>query len=61
MFLSLDIIGLGFEQEVITVPETAGSVTVCASTNVTLNGSRGASGVLFTMDVSSQGNTMFAV
>ena len=44
----------------VTVAETAGSVTVCVSTNVTLNGTRTASAVMHTVDVTSEGNVVFA-
>lgn len=56
---SPDTIGIGFEQDVIIIPESAGTVSVCVSTNVTLNGTRTASAVMSTEDVTAQGQSWF--
>jgi len=45
------------KQKIYSVSEHAGSVLICAVTNVTLNGSRTASGVIKTKDVSAQGQS----
>ena len=60
-FLSLDIVGIGFEQKIYSVSEHAGSVLICAVANVTLNGSRTASGVVKTKDVSAEGQSCLVV
>ena len=56
-YLSLDIVGVGFEHEVYAevVPEGVGNFTICVITNVTLNGRRTTSAVLHTEDVSAEG------
>ena len=43
----------------IIIPESAGTVSVCVSTNVTLNGTRTASAVMQTQDVTAQGQSSF--
>ena len=52
---SVDIIGVGFEQRVYFTTESAGSVSICAVTNVTLNGTQVTTIVLETEDVTAQG------
>ena len=52
---SVDIVGVGFEQRVYFTTESAGSVSVCAVTNVTLNGTQITTIVLETEDVTAQG------
>ena len=54
-FFSVDIIGVSFEQRVYFTTESAGSVTICAVTNVTLNGTQITTIVLETEDVTAQG------
>ena len=54
-FFSVDIIGVSFEQRVYFTTESAGSVSVCAITNVTLNGTQITTIVLETEDVTAQG------
>ena len=54
-FFSVDIIGVSFEQRVYFTTESAGSVSVCAVTNVTLNGTQITTIVLETEDVTAQG------
>jgi len=53
----LDIVGIGFEKQYYTqiVLEGAWGVSFCVVTNVTLNGSRSASGVVQTVDVTAKG------
>ena len=54
----IDIIGVGFEQRVYFTTESAGSVTICAVTNVTLNGTQVTTIVLETEDVTAQGRSI---
>ena len=54
-FFTVDIVGVGFEQRVYFTTESAGSVSVCAITNVTLNGTDIITIVLETEDVTAQG------
>ena len=60
-FPSPDIVGIGFEHKIYSVSEHAGSVLICAVTNVTLNGSHTASGVIKTKDVSAEGQSCSVV
>ena len=60
-FPSPDIVGIGFQQKIYSVSEHAGSVLICAVANVTLNGSRTASGVMKTKDVSAEGQSCSVV
>jgi len=50
-----DIVGIGFEEEVIIVPETVGTVSICVVTNVTLDERHTASAILQTETVSAEG------
>ena len=55
IIFSVDIVGVGFEQRVYFTTESAGSVSICAVTNVTLNGTQIITIVLETEDVTAQG------
>lgn len=50
-----DIVGIGFEEEVIIVPETVGTVSICVVTNLTLDERHTASAILQTEAVSAEG------
>ena len=41
------------------VPESVGSVRICVATNVTLNGSRSAAGLVQTVDVTAESESLF--
>ena len=56
-----DTIGIGFEEEVIIVPESVGTVSVCVVTNLTLDERRTATAVLRTETVSAEGKCCLLV
>ena len=55
MYAYADVIGIGFEEEVIIVPESVGTVSVCVVTNLTLGERQTASAVLQTETISAEG------
>ena len=60
LYFSLDVVGIGFEKVFYTevAVEGAGTISFCIVTNVTLNGSHSASGVVKTVDVTAKGQRL---